>query len=177
VENVEIFGFTQAGIDFENSAAANLFVRTSQISDCNVSGANIGGAIWVKPSGGVLANASIYQTRMDRSLFGLRVEDGGKAAVQDSVAHANNGNGYVAVSASAPAEINIINSVASNTVTNGVATSGAQALITLANSMITDNGTGINTAAGGAIKGTTPGTNVVSGNGVNGVTNGTTTLQ
>jgi hypothetical protein len=131
----------------------------------------------VKPNGGVLANVSIYQTRMDRGLFGLRVEDGGKATVLDSVAHSNNGNGYLAVSASTAAEINIVNSVASNTLTNGVATSGAQATITLAYSTITDNGTGINTSAGGTIKGTTPGTNLISGNGVDGAPNGTVTLH
>ncbi len=171
IENAEIFGFTQNGVDFENTAAANLFVRDSQISD------NAGGAILAKPSGGVLANVSVYRTKMDRSLYGLRVEDGGKATVQDSVAHSNNGNGFVAVSASTAAEINITNSVASNTFTNGVATSGAGARINLSYSTITDNGTGINTSAGGTIAGTSPGTNLVFGNASPGAFNATVNLQ
>ena len=40
LENVKIFGFTQRGIDFENTAPANLFVRSSQISD-NTAGGGI----------------------------------------------------------------------------------------------------------------------------------------
>ena len=119
VENVEIFGFSQNGIDFENTAAANLFVRSSQISDNTT-----GFGILVRPQGAVLANVSLDNVRLDRNLTGLRVEDGGKATVEDSVAHANNGNGFLAVSAGTAAEINLIRSVASNTLTNGVATSG-----------------------------------------------------
>ena len=108
VENVEIFGFSQNGIDFENTAAANLFVRSSQISDNTA-----GFGILVKPQGAVLANVSLDNVRLDRNLTGLRVEDGGKATVEDSVAHANNGNGFLAVSAGTAAEINLIRSVAS----------------------------------------------------------------
>jgi hypothetical protein len=172
VENVEIFGFT-TGINFQNTAAANLFVRASLISDNTV-----GGGILVKPSGGVLANVSLDQTRLDRNLFGLRVEDGGKATVVDSVAHANNGNGFLAVSSGVAAEINLIRSVASNTLTNGVATSGALATITMSYSAVTDNGTGINTLAGGTVYGTSPGTNLNFGNGTPGAPNGTPlTLQ
>jgi Right handed beta helix region len=173
VENVEIFGFTQKGIDFENTASANLFVRSSQISD-NLAG----GGILVKPAGGVLANVSLYQVRLDRNLFGLRVEDGGKATVEDCVAHSNSGNGFLAVSSGIAAEINLVRSVASNTVTNGVATSGTLATITMSYSAVTDNGTGINTLGGGTVKGTSPGTNTNSGNGTPGAPNGAAlTLQ
>ena len=173
VENVEIFGFSQNGIDFENTAPANLFVRSSQISDNTT-----GFGVLVKPSGGVLANVSLDNVKLDRNLAGLRVEDGGKATVKDSVAHSNNGNGFVAVSAATAAEINLIRSVASNTLTNGVATSGALATIHMYNSAVTDNGTGINTAAGGTVTGTTPGTNLNAGNGTPGAPNGTAiTLQ
>ena len=167
VENVEIFSFSQNGIDFENTAGANLFVRSSQISDNTT-----GFGVLVKPAGGVLANVSLDQVRLDRNLAGLRVEDGGKATVKDSVAHSNNGNGFVAVSAGIAAEINLIRSVASNTFTNGVATSGALATIHMYNSAVTDNGTGINTAAGGTVTGTTPGSNLNAGNGTPGAPNG-----
>ena len=172
-ENVEIFGFIQNGIDFENTAPANLFVRSSQISDNTA-----GFGILVRPQGAVLANVSLDNVRLDRNLAGLRVEDGGKATVEDSVAHANNGNGFVAVSIGTAAEINLIRSVASNTLTNGVATSGALATIHMYNSAVTDNGTGINTAAGGTVTGTTPGSNLNAGNGTPGAPNGTAiTLQ
>ena len=175
VENAEIFGFGQKGIDFENTAPANLFVRNSLISD-NFDTTN-GGGIYVKPSGGVLANVSVKNTEMDRNLFGLRVEDGGKATVQDSNAHANNGNGFVAVSASVAAEITLVNTVASNTLTNGVATAGAGARINMYYSSVVDNGTGINTGGGGTIATTVPATNLNIGNTTPGSFNGTIPLQ
>jgi hypothetical protein len=174
VENVEILDFATEGISFTNTAAANLFVRDSQISDTTTTS---GGAILVKPTGGVLANVSLYRTKMDRNLFGLRVEDGGKATVQDSVAHANNGNGFVAVSTSTAAEITLVRSVASNTVTNGVATTGGNARINMYESAVIDNGTGINTSGGGTIAGTSPSTNLNAGNTTPGSTNATNTLQ
>jgi len=175
IENAEIFGFGQKGIDFENTAPANLFVRNSLISD-NFDTTN-GGGIYVKPSGGVLANVSVKNTEMDRNLFGLRVEDGGKATVQDSNAHANNGNGFVAVSASVAAEITLVNTVASNTLTNGVATAGAGARINMYYSSVVDNGTGINTGGGGTIATTVPATNLNIGNTTPGSFNGTIPLQ
>jgi len=175
VENAEIFGFGQKGIDFENTAPANLFVRNSLISD-NFDPTN-GGGIFVKPTGGVLANVSVKNTEMDRNLFGMRVEDGGKATVQDSNAHANNGNGFVAVSASVAAEITLVNTVASNTLSNGVATAGAGARINMYYSSVTDNGTGINTGGGGTIATTVPATNLNIGNTTPGSFNGTIPLQ
>jgi len=171
VENVQIFGFTTNGIDFENTASANLFVRNSQISD------NPGGGILVKPSGGVLANVSVYQSKLDRNLFGLRVEDGGKATVQDTIAQSNNGNGYLAVGVSVASEINLVRSVAANTFTNGVATSGALATINVYYCAITDNGTGVNATAGGTIATTAPSTNLVVGNGAPGAFTSTVSLQ
>jgi hypothetical protein len=42
----------------------------------------------------VLASVSLYRVRMDRYLFGLRVEDGGRIIAVVSVAHANNGNAF-----------------------------------------------------------------------------------
>jgi hypothetical protein len=175
VENAEIFGFVQKGIDFENTAAANLFVRNSVISDNN--DPTNGGAIFVKPQGAVAANVSVYHSALDRNLFGVRVEDGGKATVEDTVAHANNGNGFLAVSASSAAEINLIHSVASNTASNGVGTSGANARINMYYSAVTDNGTGINTSSGGVIATTSPATNLNFGNTAPGAFNGTVNLQ
>jgi len=171
IENVQVFGFTQNGIDFENTVAANLFVRRSQITG------NLSGGILVKPSGGVLANVSLYQVRADHNLFGLRVQDGGKATVEDSIAYSNQGNGFVAVSKSVAAEINLVRSIASNTLTNGVATSGALAIIRMYHSAVTDNGTGINTAAGGTIATTVPATNVNIGNGTPGAFNATVAVE
>jgi hypothetical protein len=172
IENVRIFGFSQKGVDFENAAAANLFIRSSQISD-NVSG----GGIFVKPSGGVLANVSLENVRMDRNLFGLRVEDGGKVTVKDSVAHANANNGFLAVSSAVAAEINLVRSIASNTLANGIATSGPLATIRLFNSAITDNGTGINTSGGGTVIGTSPDTNLNFGNATPGAPTTNVALQ
>ncbi len=49
VENLDIFGFTQKGVDFEPTAAgtSHLLIRNTVIQDC------VGGAILVKPAAGV----------------------------------------------------------------------------------------------------------------------------
>ena len=125
----------------------------------------------------MLANVSLDNVRLDRNLFGLRVEDGGKTTVKDSVAHANSNNGYLAVSAGIASEITLVRSVASNTPVNCVATSGALATINLYYSSVTDCGTGINTSGGGMVKGTSPDTNLNVGNATPGATTANVTLQ
>jgi hypothetical protein len=173
LDNLEIYGFNNFGVDFEpaQAAASQLSVQDTVIVNCG------GGGVLVAPTGGGAAGAVITRSRVYDSLFGVKAQDNAKVNVSYSVAGNNANNGYVAVSASAAAEINLFKSVASNTGLNGVATSGANAVIRLAYSEITDNGTGINTAGGGIVAGTVPATTQVIGNGTNGATNGANNLQ
>jgi hypothetical protein len=167
VDNCEIYGFSNLGIDFEpnQATASSLSVQDTLVFNC------AGGGVLVAPTGGGTVGAAITRSRVYTSQFGVKAQDNAKVNVSYSVAGNNSGNGYVAVSTSAAAEINVFNSAASNNANSGAATAGANAIIRLAYSEITDNGTGINTSGGGSIGGTSPATNNVAGN----TTNGTVT--
>jgi len=173
VDNVEIYGFANFGINFVPNQAGNsqLEVQDTLIMNC------AGGGIQVAPAGGGAVVASVTRTRVYDSKFGLRATDNAKVNVSFSVAANNSANGFVANSTSTAAEINLFKSVASANTNSGVATSGGNAIIRLDYAEITDNGTGINTSGGGTIAGTSPTTNSVIGNTTNGATNGTVTLQ
>jgi hypothetical protein len=174
LDNDEIYGFNNFGVDFEpnQATASTLSVQDTLMVNCG------GGGVLVAPVGGGAATAAITRSRVYDSLFGVKAQDNAKVNVSFSVAANNSANGYVAASVSAAAEINLFNSVAHANTNSGVATAGASAVIRLAYSEITDNATGINTAGGGTIAGTSPATNSVIGNTTtNGSTNGTVTLQ
>ncbi|MCI0598982.1 MAG: right-handed parallel beta-helix repeat-containing protein [Beijerinckiaceae bacterium] len=168
VENVRIFGFTQAGIDFEPANAAALEVINSVVTNC------AGGGIWVKPAAGVAAKANLIGVTSSRNLFGLRVEDRAKAAVEESSMSANVNTGFVAASASAACEINVERSVTSNNGVFGVLTSGAGATIRISQVGIFDNGTGISAPTGAVVS---FGNNQNAGNGTNGAPTSTVPQQ
>jgi hypothetical protein len=174
VDNCEIYGFSQNGIDFEPNQATN---STLSVQDTLIFNNN-GGGILVAPVGGGSATAAIERTRVYRSQFGMKAQDNAKVNISFSVASNNKANGLVAVSASAAAEINVWNSTISNNPSSGLATAGAAATIRMGYTSVLDNGTGINTGGGGTVSGTNPATNVNAGNGTPGAPNGTAvTLQ
>jgi hypothetical protein len=174
VDNCEIYGFSQNGIDFEPNQATN---STLSVQDTLIFNNN-GAGILVAPAGGGTATAAIDRTRVYKSQAGLKAQDRAKVTAAFSEFSNNNANGVVAVSSSVAVEINVSNSTIANNPTSGVATAGAGATIRLAYDTITDNGTGINTSGGGTVSGTSPGTNVNAGNTTPGAPNGTAvTLQ
>jgi hypothetical protein len=166
VESCTIQGFTGKGIEARPTTAGQLFVSDTVIR--NNTGASGGGIAAIPVAPGTLA-VTLERVQMVRNRFGLRVEDGARATVRDSVASANNTNGYLAVSAGAPVTLNVEDSIAADNINNGVNAQGAQAVIRLSNVTVTGNGTGLN-AGGGAI--VSFGNNRVAGN----VLDGTPTL-
>src|SRR6185437_5910918 len=125
--NSVIRGFTGKGINFvPGTANASLFVQNTIVAD------NASGGILIAPTGGFTASARLTKTQMARNTYGLRVQDNGVASVFDGSATSNTNNGFIAVSASVPAEINLTNSVAANNGTNGIATSGRDAIVRIA---------------------------------------------
>jgi hypothetical protein len=172
IENVRLFGFATTGIDIE-PGSGNLKVS---IKDSTVH-FNTNGGILVKPAAGANVNASLTRVNMHYNLFGVRAEDGSRVNVFQSAATDNVNNGFLAVSAGTPVEINLVNSLSANTGQNGIATSGAAAIIRILDSAIFDNSTGINTAGGGTVATTTPATNLNAGNVINGAPNGSNNLQ
>jgi hypothetical protein len=168
VDNVEIYGFANQGINFVPNQAANssLSVQDTLIFHC------AGGGVLVAPVGGGTASAAIERTRVYQSQFGLKAQDRAKVDVSNSVLSNNVANGAVALSAGVAAEINLWNTTISNNPNSGVATNGAASTIRIGYTSLLDNGTGINTSGGGTVSGTSPGTNVNAGNTTPGAPNG-----
>jgi hypothetical protein len=158
VENCTIQGFTGKGIEARPTTAGQLFVSDTVIR--NNTGPNGGGIAATPVAPGTLA-VTLERVQMVRNRFGLRLEDGARATVRDSVASANNTNGYLAVSAASPVILNVEDSIAADNINNGVNAQGAQAVVRLSNVVVTGNGTGLN-AGGGAI--VSFGNNRVAGN-------------
>ena len=162
-----IRGFTTNGINFAPSTVnASLVVQNTIVAD------NSGGGILIAPTGGFTANALLTKTQMVRNVYGLRVQDNGKASVFESAASSNTNNGFLAVSTSAPVEIDLTHTVTSNNGTNGIQSNGANALVHMVYTSIFDNTTGISLVAGGAVTSFSPATNANAGNGTPGAPNG-----
>ena len=151
VENCVIENVVQKGIDAQNSTPNSmLFVRDTVIR--NAANVTNGGAIFVKPAVGVFTTVSLSNVTMDSNKFGLRIEDRTKATVRNSVAaNSNPGNGFIAFSASAPTEMSIENSSASNSAFAGINSEGAAAKIYISNINVFNNTQGLLSVTGGQI--------------------------
>ncbi|HET6378382.1 MAG TPA: right-handed parallel beta-helix repeat-containing protein [Methylocella sp.] len=165
-DNVRIYRFVQAGIDFEPSTASKLEVTNSAITDC------AGGGILVKPASSA-ARVNLNGVTSSRNQFGLRVEDRGRATVQESSMSANKGSGIIAASSTAASEINVERSVVSNNAV-GLIAAGAKSTVRISEAGIFGNGTGIS-AQGGAV--ISFGNNHIAGNATNGAPTSTLTQQ
>jgi len=146
VEDSYIRAFTTNGIDFEPNSMAHLGVRNTSISYCG--NASTGAGIFIAPSAGGQARASIENTQMRDGHVGLRAEDNAVVTVFHSVASGNTNNGFLAISTSALVNVMIDTSVSSGNGTNGMATSGSQAFMEISNCNISGNVTGINQISG-----------------------------
>ena len=144
VENVTIYGFTQAGVDFNPSGASSLFMN-------NVSIKNTANAVWLHPGAAGSATASLNRVSMDGNGGGMRLDDGSIAVVRDSQATGNDTHGFAALSVSRRADLSLENSVASNNLGTGLFASGAQGVVRMSNVMVTRNNAGIQATGGGAI--------------------------
>ena len=161
VEHCVIFGFTDKGIDFEPTGASNLFVKDTVIRN-NRSTSPAGGGILVKPGAAGSAQVSLDTVRLERGLYGIRVEDNSRVTIRNSAASGNTNNGFLAASFGGPVELNIESSVAANNGTNGVVVQGANATIRISQVMVMDNNRGLFVSGAGAI--VSYGNNRVAGN-------------
>jgi Right handed beta helix region len=148
VEHCTINHFTEKGIDFEPSGSSQLFVKDTIVR--NNADATNGGGILIKPGSSGSAHASIDGARLEGNLFGVRVEDNGDLTVRNSVAADNAGDGFIAVSSAAPAQMNIDDSVAANNGV-GVASQGAKAAVRINAVTVTGNGVGLSSSSKGKI--------------------------
>ena len=167
VSNCIIRGFATNAINFApGTANASLAVENTIVAD------NPGGGILIAPTGGIVASALVTKTHMVRNVFGLRVQDNGKASVSESSASSNTNNGFLAVSTSTAAEIDLTHSVTAYNGTNGIQSNGANAIVRIAYTSILDNTSGISLVSGGTVFSSSPATNENAGNGTPGAPNG-----
>jgi Right handed beta helix region len=148
VEKCTINNFIQDGIAFVPAApttASQLHVLNTIVR--NNRGASSGG-ILVKPGVGVTASGSIEDTQLENNQFGLRVEDSSEIAVQSSTAANNVGSGFIAVSTSLSAALNLQNSVASGN-GFGIRADGTNAITRAGQCALSGNGSGFSTANNG----------------------------
>ena len=147
------FNGTVRGISDERSGGGELYISDTTIR--NVGGTGIGVA---PASGSTRIDLSIDNVRVQNSLHGIVVLNGGRAMVSRSIF---SGNADTGVRADAGAELNLSNSVSSGNGTGVV----ANGVVRLSNSDISFNATGI---SGGSAQ--SFGTNRISGNGSPGAT-------
>jgi hypothetical protein len=156
VEDCVIFRFTRRGVDFEPSGTSHLMIKDSGMRE------NAQGGVLVKPTGTGFARASFQNVRLERNLFGLRVEDLSRVAAVDSVFSNNTNNGMLAFSAGFGVELNVQGSLIANNGTNGVASVNSGATVRLTTNIIVNNNVGLSSSGGGSI--VSFGNNRVAGN-------------
>lgn len=167
VDHVEVFGFTNTGIQFNPNGPAELFLTDSNFFRALGS---VGGGIVVNPGGAGQATVTIDGVRSQANTFGLRVESRSSVTVRNSVFSGNVNDGVVA----APAASNngfvtldncLISSNGASTTTAGVRAVGAGGIVRLSDNTIVDNTVGL-LSQGGSIL--TFGNNRVDGNDIDG---------
>ena len=135
VENVNIFGMTGQGIDFNPSGNSALYLRNASIRDC------AGGALWVRPQAAGNAVVAVTNSAFDGNGRGVRVEDGTIAVIRDSHAAGNTNNGFVAVGVSRAVDLTLDNVAAAANGATGVY-AGNLATIKMTNTTTTRNNAG-----------------------------------
>lgn len=156
VENVEISGFANRGIEFTPSGNSRFFVSNSFIHN-NSNGVTGTGGIWIAPTGTGTATASITNTIANDNGFGLRVDGRSVVAVRDSVFSGNSTFGLAVVGTADYSIVSVDGAQFANnghgaTVGAGVYSSGALGEVQLANSLITNNEIGLRVLTGGIIR-------------------------
>jgi hypothetical protein len=165
VEHCAIFGFSQAAIDFEPAASAQLYVSDTELAD------NGTGVFLKRASGSGVLGGAVERSCMDDNTTGVDVEDYSVLTLADSFVAGNSTVGVLATAAAGTSQVNLERClVAANGV--GVQSDTGQT-VRLSETMVTNNTTGLQT--GGAI--VSFGNNQIAGNGTNGAPTATTSQQ
>lgn len=168
VQNCNIYGFAQEGIEFTPSGAASLFVKDTVISNNN--GAT-GGGIFAQGTAAGTASVFLDNVRLERNFFGIKVQDFSKAQVRNSSAVGNVNNGFWGFSTAQPVEMSIETSRSSGNGVGGVRAEGPQTVVRLSDTTVTNNLVGFQTGTGGQIE--SFGNNHQTGNNTNNAPNTT----
>ena len=148
VENCTIHRFTNFGIDFEPSGAAQLTVVNTIIR--NNLGALAGG-ILMRPGAAGSATGTFDHVIASRNRIGIRVEDRAKATARNTVANDSTNFGFHVFSGGQSAELNIVSSSASNNGIAGVRSEGLASVARITDTTISDNATGLVSVGSGQV--------------------------
>lgn len=164
VENVEIFGFSGFGIDFEPASGGNkLFVSDTRIHKTQ-------GGIKIRPGSGASLGTLERCELTNNATFGIRVEDNVFAIAHETIASGNL-NGFLATTTTGVSPTLVLeHCVASHNTVGGISSGfggTGMAVINMSDTAVTDNTTGLRRDANGAIN--SFGNNRIASN----VTNGT----
>ena len=171
VENSDIYGFSQTGIDIalNQGTAASVLVKNTVIVNIGQNAIRATNANSAAPVGVV-----IDEVTANLNGNGIVAADNSKVRVSRTVASNNTGDGFRAVFTTGAAELDIDNSSAVNNSANGVAAQGASATVRITSSKIVGNFVGI-AVAGGQV--TSFGNNSIGGNTTNGAPTSTVLRQ
>ncbi len=167
VENCQINGFVNSGIDFRPpNTPSQLYVTNTTIRH-NGSGSN--GGIIVEPQAGAgeQISATLTNVRLQGNNFGLLVKDGAEVNVKESTATGNANSGFHVSTTSIAASLFLDHAVSASNGAAGIQAdgTGGGATARIAESSFTANGNGVVQLAGGTID--SFGTNNIAGNSSN----------
>jgi Divergent InlB B-repeat domain len=181
IENCAVLGFTMSGITFSPGGGS---ATTTQLVVQDTTIFNNATGLLIRPTGGIAANVAMRRLRIaNNSGEGLRVDGTGgsgaiNAALADSTASFNAGNGIDAVSGPSNATVDIMRVVAASNGSAGIQSnqsSGGTASVTVGSSVIYSNAIGIQATGGAGLL--SYGNNQVAGNAANGSFTGGATLH
>lgn len=146
VDDCDIYGFDQSGINFAPSGTSELYVSNSTFRN------NGQRAIHIHPGAVGNATATLTNVQMVGNVQGLRVEDGSTVTVKNSVASGSSFAGFNVVASARPAILTLDGSAANNNIGSGVRANGPLSTVRIHTSTVVDNGdVGLSSVGGGNI--------------------------
>jgi hypothetical protein len=174
-------GFTTSGMTLSPGAGS---ATTTRLVVQNTTILNNATGILIQPTGGIVANVTLRWLHIDNNTGeGLRVDGTGgsgaiNAALADSTANFNAGNGIDAVSGPGNATVDVMRVIAASNGSAGIQSnqsSGGTASVTVGSSMLRANAIGIQATGGAGLL--SYGNNQMTGNASNGSFTGTASLH
>lgn len=139
VEKCTINNTAQKGISFEPAGTSYLFVKDTVIRNNTVGGVANGGGILIKPSTG-FAYASLDNVRLERNVFGLKVENNSRVNARNINVSGSTNNGIQALSTGGGlVRLNLVDSSSSHNGSNGIQSNGTGAVVRITNVSVMDN--------------------------------------
>jgi hypothetical protein len=157
LERVQIYGFTQNGVDFQPSGTSALFVKDSVITKVTSATLDQAGVL-LKPGASGKASVVIDGSRIEGNRIGIKVQDRSSATLRNSVVAANSQFGAWVLTGGAAATLFVDDSalsyngpVASIAAGAGIRSEGASSTVRLSNAVVTGSQLGLTAQSGGSI--------------------------